>query len=296
MTTRHRLLATAIPLIFVLMWSTGFIFTRMGVPYAEPLTFLCLRMMIAAALVLLITFFIKVQWPRRWTDWFHSAVVGILIHGVYLGGVFLAIDKGLDAGIAALIVGLQPLLTVAFAAIWLAESLTVQKMTGILLGLIGISMVILYRGANIDLSAKTGLWFCTASLIAISVGTLYQKKFCTQTDLLPATFIQYLANSVFLSVLVIRYESLQIDWTGEFIFALTWLVLVLSLGAVMLLMWLIKHGEAGKVASLFYLVPPVVALEAWILFDEKLNWITVAGMALSAAGVWIVQKASYKTH
>ncbi|MBX2879025.1 MAG: DMT family transporter, partial [Granulosicoccus sp.] len=256
MTSTQRIIAYATPLVFVLMWSTGFIFTRMGVPYAEPLTFLCLRMMLAAALILVITFFVNVSWPTRKMDWVHSAVVGILIHGIYLGGVFVAIDLGLDTGITALIVGLQPLLTVAFAAIWLAERLSIQKLIGVLLGFVGITVIILHRGPEIDLTAKTGLWFCIAALLGISAGTLYQKKFCTRTDLLPATFIQYLANSLFLSVLVLNFESAQIEWTREFIFALTWLILVLSLGAVILLMWLIRTGEAGKVASLFYLVPP----------------------------------------
>lgn len=291
MTTTQRFIATATPLVFVLMWSTGFIFTRMGVPFAEPLTFLCLRMILAASLIFLLSFFINVTWPKKRLDWLHSAIVGILIHGIYLGGVFISLDLGLDTSLAALIVGLQPLLTVGFAAIWLSERITLQKMFGILLGLVGISMIILLRGPKIELSAQTGLWFCAASLLGITVGSLYQKKFCTQTDLLPATFIQYVANSLFLGVLVLKFESGHIEWTGEFIFALTWLVVVLSLGAVILLMWLINNGEAGKVASLFYLVLPVVAVEAWLLFDEKIAWITGTGMVLSAAGVWIVQRS-----
>ncbi|MBX2825469.1 MAG: DMT family transporter [Gammaproteobacteria bacterium] len=291
MLSAHPLLRTMVPLAFVLMWSTGFIFTRMGIPYAEPLTFLWIRLLLAAVIILIITRFIQVTWPRRWQDWGHNAVVGILIHGIYLGGVFIALDRGVDTALTALIVGLQPLLTVILAATWLAEKLSLQKLLGVLLGLAGISLIVVHKGISMSGFQQAGLWFCVGSLFGISIGTLYQKRFCQAVDLLPATFIHYAANGVFLGVLVWLFESAEIQWEGRFVFALIWLIIVLSLGAVMLFLWLIRQGEASKVASLFYLVPPVVAIEAWWLFDEPVTWLTAVGTLLCVGGVALVQYA-----
>jgi len=290
MPAARTLLTYLAPLVFVLLWSTGFIFTRMGIPYAEPLTFLWVRLLLAGLLILVITRFIKVTWPTRWQDWWHNALVGILIHGIYLGGVFIALDRGVDTALTALIVGLQPLLTVLLASAWLAEKLSTQKLMGILLGLTGIAMIVLREGINMSDFQQIGLWFCAGSLFGISLGTLYQKRFCTRIDLLPATFIHYAANGLFLGILVWIFEDGVIVWEGRFIFALVWLICVLSLGAIMLFLWLIRQGDASKVASLFYLVPPVVAIEAWWLFNEPVTWFTAAGTALCVAGVALVQR------
>lgn len=284
-----------IPLLFVTLWSTGFIAAKYGLPAAEPFTFLGVRMLIVVlALGVLIPLF-RVRWPGRPRDYLHIAVVGVLVHGVYLGGVFSAIYRGVDAGLSALIVGLQPLVTVLLSAVWLREDLGRLKMLGMFIGLAGITIVIGERGIGISGVSATGLGLCVASLLAISYGTLYQKRFCTDFDLLPGVLVQYVAAGVFYWVLAFTLESRDIYWSPRFVLALGWLVLVLSLGAVLLLMWLIRHGEAGRVASLFYLVPPLVAVEAWLLFGERLSAVAVGGIALCVLGVAMVMKSPGRT-
>lgn len=277
-----------VPLLFVFLWSTGFIGAKYGLPYAEPVTFLLIRMIIAATLIYALIVVTRTDWPVELMTYIHVSIVGILIHGVYLGGVFFAISRGLDAGISALIVSLQPLATVILAVAFLNESLDLRKMTGIAFGLIGVLTVVLSSGISTGNLVPVGLLFCVFSLIGISVGTIYQKKYCSNVSLLPAVFIQYIANAIFLLPVAVRFETMVIDWSIHFIFALAWLVLVLSLGAVVLLMWLIRRGDASQVASLFYLVPPFAAIEAWLLFDEQLTVTGILGIALCVFGVALV--------
>ncbi len=279
-----------IPLLFVFLWSTGFIGAKYGLPYAEPFTFLFVRMLIAASLLFIVAILLRQTWPVKLRDYFNVALVGVLIHGVYLGGVFFAISRGVDAGMSALIVSLQPLITVILAAVLLSEPVTKAKTAGIAAGFTGVFLVLYGRGISAADSAPLGLLFCVFSLIGISIGTIYQKRYCTGIALLPGVCIQYTANVIFLLLLCLKFETMQIQWTGEFIFALSWLVIILSLGAVMLLMWLIQRGDAGQVASLFYLVPPFAAVEAWLLFNEQMTSISIAGMLLCVAGVAIVLK------
>ncbi len=281
-----------VPLLFVFLWSTGFIGAKYGLPYAEPFTFLFVRMAIASSLLFIIAQVLREPWPTRLADYGHVAVVGILIHGVYLGGVFYAISIGLNAGISALIVSLQPLITVILAAWFLAESITPLKIAGITAGLAGVLIVVFDRGLNFSNTVPAGLTACVFSLLAISAGTVYQKRYCGSVALLPAVCIQFTANTVLLVILATQLETMQIHWTGDFLFALAWLVVVLSLGAVLLLMWLIQRGNAGQVASLFYLVPPFAAVEAWLLFDESLSRVALAGMAMCVVGVAMVVRAT----
>ena len=285
---QHSLL---IPILFVFLWSTGFIGAKSGLPAAEPFTFLSVRMAFALAALLIIIPFFSVTWPRGFRAYFHLAVVGTLVHGVYLGGVFFAIYRGVDAGLSAIIVGLQPLLTVIVAAIWLREPLNILKILGLSLGLVGIFIVIEQRGIGINGINPLGLWFCVGSLFGISIGTIYQKKFCTSFDLLPGVFVQYVAAALFYLMLSMLWESQDIYWSLRFSLALAWLVVVLSIGAVLLLMWLIRAGEAGKVASLFYLVPPFVAVEAWFLFGERISLNSAFGVVLCVAGVFLVVRS-----
>lgn len=285
----------AIPLLFVFLWSTGFIGAKYGLPYAEPFTFLFVRMTIAASLLFVIAHIFKEPWPLRLIDYGHVAIVGVLIHGVYLGGVFFAISIGIDAGLSALIVSLQPLVTVLLAARFLSEKITSMTITGIALGLAGVLMVVFDDGIGSTHTVPAGLIACVFSLLAISIGTVYQKRYCGNVALLPGVCIQFTANAVFLVLLANYYETMKINWTADFIFALSWLVLVLSLGAVLLLMWLIQRGNAGQVASLFYLVPPFAAVEAWWLFDETLSGVALVGMALCVAGVAVVVRVPAKS-
>lgn len=282
--------AALIPLLFVFLWSTGFIGAKYGLPYAEPFTFLFVRMVIAAALLYMACLVIKAPWPCRLSDYLHISLVGISIHGIYLGGVFFAISRGLDAGISALIVSLQPLITVMLAVAFLNESLDRKKVLGIIIGLAGVVIVIMARGVGTDRIVPIGLLFCCFSLIGISAGTVYQKKFCHNISLLPAVCIQYVATAFFLLPAAMSFETMQIQWDGHFIFALAWLVLVLSLGAVILLMLLIDRGDASQVAGLFYLVPPFTAVEAWFLFNEQLSVSAIVGIALCVLGVALVLK------
>jgi len=222
----------------------------------------------------------------------HASVVGVLLHGCYLGGVFVAIDRGVDAGFSALVVGLQPLATVALAAVILREVITVRKTIGVLCGLFGVCLVLYDRGIGVHGVDAYGLLFCIGSLLGITLGTLYQKRFCGDVPALSGAAVQYIAAVAVLLPLTFVFETRSLHWTPTFIFAMGWLVLVLSLGAVLLLMYLIRQGEAGQVASYFYMVPPLVAFEAWLLFDEQLSVLAVAGFGACALGVALIVRSA----
>jgi drug/metabolite transporter (DMT)-like permease len=283
------LLDSAIPALFVILWSTGFIGARLGLPYAEPLTFLALRYGLAAGLLVLVAIATRAPWPRRLVEVGHYAVAGLLVHGVYLGGVFVGIGLGVEAGVSALIVGLQPLLTAALAGVLLGERVTARQWTGLGLGLVGVALVL---GGKLEQGAGSaiGSLACVAALFGITAGTLYQKRFCAGMDLRTGNVIQFVAAGIATAPLAFLFENTQIDWSGEFLFALVWLVLVLSLGAVSLLYVLIRRGAASQVASLFFLVPPCTALIAWPLFGETLGLVALVGMALTAVGVALASK------
>jgi len=288
----NRWMRALAPWLFVFLWSTGFIGSKLGAPYAEPLTFLFIRFVLAALLLVALVPILKEVWPNSLSQVMHASVVGVLLHGCYLGAVFIAIDRGVDAGFTALVVGAQPLLTVALAALWLNEAVNGRKLVGIAAGLAGISLVIIDRGISVQGVDTTGLLFCTIALIGITVGTLYQKRFCAAIPLVSGAAVQYVAVAVVLLPIALVFETQTITWAPTFIFALTWLVLVLSLGAVLLLMHLLSRGEAGQVASLFYLVPPVVAVQAWVLFDEQLTSLALIGFVSCAVGVAVLEVAA----
>ncbi|GGY00018.1 peptide ABC transporter ATP-binding protein [Litchfieldella qijiaojingensis] len=290
----------AMPALFVLLWSTGFIGAKFGLPYAEPFTFLFVRFVLTLALLIPLVFLLKGGWPKGPRLWGHIAVSGLMVHGAYLGGVFYGIYLGMPAGLASLLVGLQPLLTAALARPLLDERLSPSQWTGLALGLVGITLVL---GSKLDpgdggLFHGFGLGALASVLVAlcgISCGTLYQKRYCTGMPLLGGTVVQYLGAGVLLGLGALLLEERHIDWTPTFILTLGWLVLVLSIAAILLLMALIKRGEASRVASLFYLVPPVTALEAWWLFDEALPPIALVGMAVVLTGVVMVVKGKRTT-
>lgn len=283
-----RLVATNAPMLFVLLWSTGYIGAKYGLPYAEPFTLLFLRFVLALALLAPLVMWLKPAMAMSGRERGHLMLSGLLLHGVYLGGVFAAIELGLSAGLTALIVGAQPLLTSLAAPLLLGERPSARHWLGVALGLVGISLI-LGGGADAGI-ALPALLAAVAALFGITAGTLYQKRFCTQHDLLAVTVHQYLPTVALFGVVALLFETREVEWTAQFVAALLWLVLALSLGAILLLTWLIKHGEASKVASLFYLVPPVTAIEAWLLFDEPLGWVKVVGIVLVALGVWLVMR------
>lgn len=294
----QTLLARLAPGLFVLLWSTGFIGAKLGLPYADPGVFLFTRFLITAILLVCLVSFFVGHWPRDRRFYFHQMVIGILMHCLYLGGVFGGISLGLSAGLAALIVGLQPVLTALIAGLWLREVLSRLQWLGFALGFVGVALVVLDRHGVSSASMGGGalsIGLCVLALLGISVGTVYQKNFGQGAPLLAATATQYVAAAAVMGVIAPLWGSMTIVWSGEFIFAMSWLVVALSLFAIALLSYLISHGAASQVASLFYLVPPVVALEAWLLFDERLGEQAIGGLLLVMLAVRLVRKATPPT-
>lgn len=288
------LLMRLMPIVFVILWATGYIGARMGTPWAEPFTFLAIRFLIAAGLMLLLALFLRAPWPGR-TLAAHSFVAGMLLHGLYLGGVFWAIDRGMPAGVAALIVGLQPLLTALVAGPMLGERVDPKMWIGLVVGLVGVSLVLAPKlnviGEGITVTTLTSILIGT---VAITLGTIYQKRFATGVDLSAGAVWQYLGAFSVVGFGAVVSEHFEVTWTGAFIFALAWLVLVLSLGAVSLLMILIRKGAVSSIASLFYLVPAITALIAWGLFGETLTLVQILGMVVTGAAVAVTARGPAK--
>lgn len=279
------------PSLFVLLWSTGYIGARLGAPHSEPLSFLTVRFAIAAGLLAAIAVIARAKWPDARSA-LHAFVVGVLIHGFYLGGVFWAIDRGMPAGVAALIVGLQPVLTALAAGPALGERITPKHWMGLAIGLVGVALVL---APKLDV-ADAGITIATIvptviGTVAITIGTVYQKRFATGTDLMTGGVFQYVGALAVVGIGALAHENFEITWTGEFIIALVWLILALSIGAITLLMLLIRAGAVSRIASLFYLVPAMTALIAFFLFGETLNWIQLSGMAVTAVAVALVARA-----
>jgi drug/metabolite transporter (DMT)-like permease len=235
------------------------------------------------ALMALLAWMTRARWPRTLTEVGHVAVSAWLVHGAYLGGVFVALSDDMPAGTIAMLVGLQPLLTVLLARRWLGERIVARQWAGLLLGLVGVWLVVRHRFGTVG--SLHDLWPAAVALAGISVGALYQKRFCTHVDLRAGAVIQFGACALVFAPLVAVFEPAPVRWTGEFAFALAWSVLVLSVGAISLLYWLLRHGEASNVARLFYLVPPTTAVLAWLVFGESLGAAALAGMVLIALGV-----------
>jgi drug/metabolite transporter (DMT)-like permease len=278
----------AYPLLFVFLWSTGFIGAKFGLPYAEPLSFLLTRYGLVIALMLLIALAMRAPWPKDRAQWLHIGVSGVLVHALYLGGVFVAIKQGLPAGVTALVVGMQPLLTACGAGWLLGEKVSARQWGGLALGFVGVTLVVSGKFGDAELGPM--LWPALVALLAITAGTLYQKRFCARFDLRTGSVIQFVPTAIVTGIAVALFEDYRIEWTGDFLFALGWLVLVLSLGAISLLNLLIRSGSAVNVASLFYLTPPTTALIAWAVFGETLAPVAVLGMAVAVAGVYLVAR------
>ena len=275
--------------LFVLLWATGFIGAKLGLPHAPPLKFLLWRFVIVIVLMLLVALATRASWPRG-AQWWHVAVAGVLLQAGYLGGVFVSIDLGMPAGVSALIVGLQPILTAAFASTTrssLHEPVSARQWAGFVLGFGGVALVVSNKlGAGVFGVAAFAAG--VTALISMTAGTLYQKRYCGSQDLRTQSVVQFIAAGLVLWPLSLVFETRAVVWSPPFVFALLWLVLVLSLGAITLLLLLIRRGAATQVSSLMYLVPPVTALIAWLLFEETLTPLVVAGMVLAVIGVALV--------
>lgn len=279
--------ARAAPAIFVVLWSTGFVATKYVLNSAEPLTYLSIRMACVVGLMAIIAALARPKWPDR-AGIGHSIVAGLLVHGFYLGGTAVAIAHSIPAGLSALIPGLQPILTSTLANRWLGERVTPLQWTGLLLGLAGVVLILHNRPMTGD--AGWGWLASGVSLVSITLGTLYQRRYCNAIDWRAGNLVQYVAVTIFFGLGAWLFETNEVRWTAEFILAVGWLAVVLSIGSIGLLYWLIRRSAATSVASLFYLVPAVTALMAYVLFGEKLDAVAIVGMTACAAAVFLVNR------
>jgi len=281
----EHLAARAAPAIFVVFWSTGFISTKYVLHNAEPLTYLAIRMALVVGLMAVVVAIARPRWPDG-TGMAHSVVAGILVHGFYLGGT--AVAHSIPVGLSALIPGLQPILTSTLANRWLGERVTPLQWMGLLLGLAGVVLIL----HNRPMSGEAGWgWLASGvSLVSITLGTLYQSRYCSKIDWRAGNLVQYIAVTIFFAAGAWLFESNVVRWTSEFVLALAWLAVVLSIGSIGLLYWLIRRSAATLVASLFYLVPAVTAVMAYVLFGERLDTVAVAGMVACAAAVFLVNR------
>ena len=275
----------AAPGVFVVLWASGFIGAKFGLPYAEPLTFLTLRMLLVGFLIGIVIVLTRPPWPSR-RGVTHSAITGFFVHGLYLGGVFVAIHNHMPAGLVALVVSLQPILTTTLANRWLGERVIPRQWAGLLLGIAGVALVV--QGKAAGETTALGWAAAVVALVGMTIGTLYQKHFGGHIDWRPGFLIQYAAAGVVLGIGALLFETRAVTWSAEFIFALGYLVVVLSFGAIWLLYFLIRHQAAARVLSLFYLTTPVTALMAYAAFGERLEPPALIGMAVCVAGVFLV--------
>ena len=281
-----------VPFFFVLIWSTGFIVAKFGLPYAPPLTFLLLRFFGVLIVLLPLVLLLRAPWPLG--SMRHIAVAGVLVQAGYLAGVWCAIKLGMPAGLSALIVGMQPVLT-AFAAPLIGEKVRGRQWLGLVFGLCGVALVVANKITLTGLSWQS-IALCVMALLSITVGTMYQKRYCPHFDLRTGTIIQFAASSVVVLPLAIWLEDFSpllqtVQWTPNFIGALLWASLALSIGSIFLLFTLIRKSAATQVTSLLYLTPPTTALMAWAAFGEVFSLIGAAGMLLAVIGVvFVVRK------
>ncbi|PSC04739.1 EamA family transporter [Alsobacter soli] len=282
-------LLRAAPIIFVLIWSTGWVSARYGAPYADPLTFLAIRFALAGALVTAIALASRARWPGTWRDSGHAMASGVMLHGIYLGGVWWAIAHGLPTGVSGLIAAVQPILTAFLAPTLVGERISGRQWLGILLGFAGIALVLEPKLAGVapgELSAVAGpIAVNLFGMLGVTFGSFYQKRFVAAGDLRTITALQYLGALIVTAPAAVLLEPMRVEWNLTVALTMAWSVVALSLGAIGLLLMLIRNGAVSRAAALIYLVPPTVALEAYWLFGEQLTGLQVLGMAVTSAGV-----------
>jgi drug/metabolite transporter (DMT)-like permease len=277
------------PGLFILMWSSGYVAGKLALPYAGPFTLLFLRFSVAAAVLLLVALLTKASWPKSAAAWGHLAVVGLLIQALQFSGLYYGLSRGVSAGVSALIVGLMPAFT-AIGAIWLLhEKITLSRVAGLALGLIGVLTVVSNK-IGLEGGSMAAYGAVALALTGITLGTLYQKKFCSNMDLRSAGFVQLTVATVVALVLALAHEGLHVQWTPALIGSSLWLSLVNSIGAISVLFLLMRRGEASRVAGLFYLIPSVTALMGYAVLSEALTATQVLGFVLSAGGVYLTTR------
>ncbi|EDQ32050.1 Permease of the drug/metabolite transporter (DMT) superfamily [Hoeflea phototrophica DFL-43] len=282
------------PALFVLLWSTGWVAAKYASPHADPLTFLSIRFLLAAVLLAVITTFSRAIWPSTRAGWSHAVLSGVLLHGLYLGGVWWAISQGVPSSLSGLIAALQPLLTAVAAPFIVGERLTPSQKFGVLLGFAGLAVAIAPRLLELDPAmlhvALVPLIINVFAMVSVTAGTVYQKRYLQEGDLRAIASLQYVGGFLVVASLALLIEPLRVDWTLEFFLAMGWSVLGLSLVSVMLLLYLIRRGQVSRAASLTYLVPPAVAIESWIMFGEELTVPMIIGTVIVVIGVWLTNR------
>lgn len=273
--------------LFILIWSTGFIIARYGMPHAEPLTFLAIRFFGVILILMPCILWFKAPWPSK-SQIVHLAIAGVLIQFGYLAGVWIAIRHGMPVGLTALIVGLQPILTAVFVSL-LAEKITRSQWQGLFLGLFGVFLVLYAQINTAGVNAQT-IFFNITGLLSITVGTIYQKKYCAQFDLRTGSLIQFMTSLGLATIGAFLFETREVEWVLELVGALVWGIVGISIGAMSLLFILIRRGNATKVSSLMYLTPPTTAIMGWVLFHEPLTILVGFGTLLTMLGVLIVNQ------
>ncbi len=285
------------PTIFVLLWSTGWIVARYAAPHADPLTFLSVRYVTAFIIIAFFAFMVNAPWPKGRTAVAHTLVSGALIHAIYLGAVWWAIKKGVPAGISGLIAALQPLMTAALGGWLIKEHVRPLQWMGVALGFLGVLMVLepkIVQSLSLSNENETSLGIPIIvncfGMLSSTLGSFYQKRFLGAGDLRTITAMQYIGALIITLPMALAFEDLRFDLVPETFYALVWAVIPLSIGAISLMLIMIRKGAVSRVASLIYLVPPTVAVQAWLLFDEKLVFIQIIGMAVTAVGVYLSTK------
>lgn len=278
----------SIAALFLFFWASGFVAAKYGFPYAEPFTFLALRFAIGSLALLVISLIGRAAWPKTGAQFAHIVIAGLGVQSLYLVGVYYGIYLGVSTGVIALIVGLQPLLTGALAGPFLGESVNRRQWAGLVLGFIGLALVVSEKvsGGNV----LWGFAFGGLGLLSITLGTLYQKRFCADMDLRSSVAIQNTGSLILMTILAFTFETREVEWTGEFLFALLWSAFGLSVIAITLYYTLVRRGAAARVTSLIYLSPPTTAVMGYLAFGELLGALAIAGMAAAAIGVWLANR------
>ncbi len=290
----QRLFLLATPALFVFFWSTGWIGAKFAAPHADPLWFLSIRFACAAAVIGLYALAVRAPWPDSRRAWLHALVSGALLHGIYLGGVWWAVKHGLSAGLSGLLAALQPLLTAVLAPYLLREVITLRQWLGVAVGLFGVLLVLSPKlgvalGGTGE-AAWLALGINVIGMVGVTAGSFYQKRFVAGADLRTVTAVQYLGALVIVLPIALATEQLHFDHSLTLYAVLAWSVLVLSVFTIVIMLMMINRGEVTRVSVLIYLVPSVVAVQAWLLFGETLNAVQITGMVLTAAGVYMATR------
>jgi drug/metabolite transporter (DMT)-like permease len=286
-------LIALVPAVFVFIWSTGWIMARLVAPFGEPLTFLSVRYAAAFVVAAGLALVARAPWPNNRRVIFHALVSGVLLHAIYLGGVWVAVRMGIPAGISALIAALQPLMAGVIALSFGLERLRLVQIMGILVGLAGVLVVIAPKlmAAGADHShLGLALGINVVAMLSVTLGTFYQKHFIPTGDFRSVIALQYIGALLVSLPVAMAFETLHIEWRFETWVALAWSVLVLSIGAILLMLLMIRRGAVSKLSALIYLVPPTAAVQAWLLFDETLSLPQIGGMAITALGVYLATR------